>query len=163
MAVGGVVLRRLYVGEQLWTALQGAWYAERGDLRLAMLRADLERFVEGRPIDPSYLFWLTPKSDLVWEIRSVQPAPSLRVFCRFAMPDVLIATHYEERSYLGQWGAKEWRDAIVNSKIFWRQLFATYEPVAGSSVNEFITFGVLDERAFSKRGDKRPRTRLSPP
>jgi len=61
----------------------------------------LEQFAEGQSIDPAYLKLLAPARDAVWEIRSVRPAPSIRVLGRFAEYDVFVATNYALRKPLG--------------------------------------------------------------
>lgn len=154
------VRRPLFVTEELWRRLNGPWLDKAEMERWNSLWADLDRFVEGRPIDPGYLYWLTPKRDLVFEIKSVRPSPSLRVFVRFAMEDVLVATHYAERPRLGGWGNKRWRDEVVRSRAIWRALFPSYEPLSGKTIHDFITENVLDERPFYRGGSRRPRIRL---
>jgi hypothetical protein len=131
-------------------------------MRWNILWADLDRFIEGRWIDPAYLYWLTPTTDFVFEIRSMQPAPSIRMFVRFAEQDVLVATNYAERPWLGHWGSKQWRDAITTSKARWQQLFHPYEPLSGDHIRDFITDNVLDDAPFHRKTRRRPRVRLSP-
>lgn len=159
---GSSVRRPLFVTTDLWARLNGPWEQTADMERWSNLWADLERFVEGRSIDPEYLYWLTPTRDMVFEIRSVLPAPSLRIFASFAKEDVLIATCYAERPWLGRWGSKQWRDAIVKSKAIWRNLFPTYNPHSGVSIHDFITDNVLDATPFHKGGNRRPRIRIQP-
>jgi len=77
-----------------------------GEKRVAELRADLEVFVEGRIIDPKYLFLLYPAADCVWEIRSVRSNPSIRVLGLFAKRDIFVATNFAFREDLGGWQSR---------------------------------------------------------
>ncbi len=155
------IKRPLFVTSPLWGRLNGPWSSKEETERWNSLWADLERFVEGRLIDPNYLIWLAPRQDLLFEIRSVQPRPSLRVFCRFAEPDILIATNYAERTWLEGRGSPQWRIAINEAKAIWRQLFPSYDPCPGSSIRDFITENVADDAPFSRGGSRRPRPVLS--
>ena len=66
--------------------------------RWEKLLADISAFVEGALINWALMKWLDPKKYEHWELRSVRPRPSLRVFGRFACPDVFVGTHVVERA-----------------------------------------------------------------
>lgn len=95
--------RALYVTNQIWQMLEGEHRDEITADRFGRLRADLETFVSEADLYPHYLFWLTPRADYVWEIRSIADQPTLRVLGRFVMRDVFVALTIEERSELGEW------------------------------------------------------------
>lgn len=109
--------------------------------RAASLQADLEVFVTGQPIDPGYLKPLKPIGKNVWEIRSVRPRPSIRVFGRFADRDVFVATNYFLRKPLGAFKSLEWKDAIHVARQEWARLF-TRDPIEGK-LHELVS-GVLN-------------------
>src|SRR3546814_10217702 len=103
--------------------------------RVGQLRYDFDHFSTGGPITVGYgsertcmLKRLEPQSEEVWELRRRAPKPALRVFGRFAAPDVFIAPHMVRRDDLGGWGSLEWAAEIRTCKAIWRQLFHTFPP-----------------------------------
>src|ERR1700730_1705516 len=68
--------------------------------RWAHLDADMAHFVEGGYINWGLMKWLDPQKQEVWELKSVRPKPSIRVFGRFAEPDVFVATNLAFRQDL---------------------------------------------------------------
>lgn len=117
------------------------------ELRIAQLQADLEVFVEGRSIDPKYLFLLYPMRDGVWEIRSVRDRPSIRVLGLFACKDVFIATNHALREDLGDWNSREWKAVQREARAEWRRLFGAYDPQITTDIRELVT-GALDGKYF---------------
>lgn len=138
-AAGARRIRALFITAELHELVTGPWEDVNDEIRFSLLRADLEVFVEGRLIGPKYLFALTPVADGVWEIRSVEPNPSIRVLGRFAERDVLVLTHWCLRSDLGGWNTREWRDAREVCKSRWTSLFNTYQPLGGSRIHDFVS------------------------
>ncbi|WGR91965.1 hypothetical protein MTX26_16770 [Bradyrhizobium sp. ISRA443] len=125
-ARGATARRAMYVSEDIWALLSTTHEDEELEERLGILQADLELFADGQPIDPKYLFLLSPIRDAVWEIRSVRPEPSIRVMCLFAKKDVLIATNIALRENLGGWDSKAWKEAKRLARARWNVLFHTY-------------------------------------
>lgn len=122
---------------------------EISEARFGALRADLEQFVTSVYLYPKYLFWLSPKRDVVWEIRSVEDVPSLRVLGRFADHDVFIALTIEERSELEGWNSQSWRRAIRTCVQRWATLFFGYQPRLGNTANDFFS-GSISDSYFKK-------------
>lgn len=56
--------------------------------RWARLEASISYFIEGRYVTDDLLKQLRPPKFEHWELKSRKPRPSLRVFGRFAKPDV---------------------------------------------------------------------------
>jgi hypothetical protein len=69
--------------------------------RWAQLVADIGHFVEGGRVTEKLVKQLDPPKYEHWELISRKPKPGLRVFGRFAKPDVFIGTHVLERAGLG--------------------------------------------------------------
>ncbi|MHB1101991.1 MAG: hypothetical protein ACYC0C_04250 [Devosia sp.] len=69
--------------------------------RWATLEAAMSSFVEGGYVTDNFIKQLLDKKNEHWELRSRRPKPSLRVFGRFAQPDVFIGTHVVPRKLLG--------------------------------------------------------------
>jgi hypothetical protein len=114
--------------------------------RWAALEADMSWFVEAGYVNRQFLKRLT-KVHEVWTLRSVRPKPSLRVFGRFAEPDVFIATHIVERSELGEKDSEGYRREILRCKSKWSQLF-TSPPHSGKSYNDYITENATEQPAI---------------
>lgn len=147
--------RVLYAAPTLHEAMEGPWSDEAVEYRMGKLRADLDHFSTGRLITVSsgsekhaYMKLLDDADEEVWEIRSRDPKPSLRVFGRFADTDVFVATHFHDRVSLGEPGSRAWRDEFVRCKAEWRKLFPTYEPKRGLSINDYISENVVPLRSL---------------
>jgi hypothetical protein len=149
-APGAPIQRAMFVAEALWNILESPEGDEAWEKRVGELRADLERFVTGEPIDPSYLFLLYPFHDAVWEIRSVRPDPSIRVLGLFALRDVYIAANHALREDLGGWQDRTWKTVKRTAKAAWRWLFNTYAPLITRDVNHLVT-GALNGKYFKDR------------
>src|SRR6266852_5575831 len=76
-AAGTAPRRAMFLSQELWVLLSTTHADPELEDRLGFLQADLELFAEGQPIDPKYLFLLSPARDAVWEIRSARPEPSI--------------------------------------------------------------------------------------
>ncbi len=88
--------------------------------RFAKLKSDLDTFLISPTIDAKYMKQLLPTGKGVYEIRSVRPKPSIRVFGRFVRKDVFLATHYEERNGLGGFKSYEFTQEISRCRKIWR-------------------------------------------
>ena len=130
--------RALYVSDQIWQLLEGEQKDEITEERFGHLRGDLETFVTEADLYPRYLFWLTPRTDYVWEIRSLAEKPTLRVLGCFAMRDVFIALTVEERSELGGWDSLSWKRAKRTTIQRWGSLL-NIPPLEGRAQNEFFS------------------------
>lgn len=115
--------------------------------RFAALEATLSDFVTSRTLDPNYIFLLTPTSDCVWEIRSVQPDPSIRVFGCFAEKDSFVATNYELRKDLKEFESPLWQWSRKKARACWRKIFAPYEPRPETDAKLLIS-GAIDGQYF---------------
>jgi hypothetical protein len=150
-AAGAPATRAMFVAEALWGVLNSPVGDDAWEKRVGELRADLERFVVGDPIDPSYLFLLYPARDAVWEIRSTRPDPSIRVLGLFARRDVYVATNHALREDLEGWQSRAWRDVKRAAAAAWRRLFHPYLPSRQKSVKRLVT-GALDGKYYKRRG-----------
>jgi hypothetical protein len=139
--------RAMFVRPQVWQALNGPWSSDDDEDRFARLQADLEQFIEGRRIDPTYFKGLAPRRDGIWAIRSVRPSPSIRVLGRFAEKDVFVATNYELRAPLGGFENRAWREAKRHCLAEWRKLFPTYSALIGSTIHDHVS-DAIDGKYF---------------
>ena len=67
----------------------------------AKVEAAFSHFIEAGLVTENLVKQLQPPKFEHWEFRCRRPRPSIRVFGRFAMPDVFVATHPMPRSLLG--------------------------------------------------------------
>lgn len=129
--------------------------------RCARLRADLESFLSGDPITVCWepfkgkqyhkLGRLHPVHDGVWDMRSIDPSPGLRVLFFLAEKDVMIALRccprsipvpWLHRALLGAWDSGEWRKAINECKAEWIRLFPNCRPLVRSTIDECLSNAV---------------------
>lgn len=140
--------RALYVTNELWKLLDAQTEDDITEERYGKLRADLETFVVERDLYPHYLYWLTPRGDLVWEIRSTADAPSLRVLGRFAEPDSFVALTIEARSELGGWNSPSWKRARRTTVQRWHTVLPV-PPIQGVTENDFFS-GAISGQYWKK-------------
>ncbi len=147
-----LVVRKIYVSSEIKSLLLGPWSERSLEVRCGYLRADIDRYIEGQLLaiaaspykgKTSYMKQLDPPRDEVWEIRSRDPKPGIRLFGRFSEKDVFIALSWHERSNLKGPGSRQWRDAKEECKSEWRKLFPTYQPLMGNNINEYLTNNFL--------------------
>lgn len=143
---GMPVVRRIVASVEISGLVLGPWTEPDWEERCNYLRADFDRFITGQVIPVaagiiggrhSFLKQLAPPRDEIWEIRSRDPDPSIRVFGRFAAKDVFIALTWSKRPDLGGPESRAWRDACVECGTDWRNLFPAYDPVHGDTTRDF--------------------------
>ena len=124
---------------------------------MGRLRADLDMFSEGMLIvvgrgshNSCYMKQLDPTEDEIWEIRSRDPKPSLRLLGAFAARDVFVGIDILARADLGGPASAEWADAIRLTKAEWRKMFITYPRHRGEALNEYISDDVIDQRDIER-------------
>jgi hypothetical protein len=145
--------RRIFVVPNVSEMLDGPWASSRQGRRAGETRALLESFLRGDLIvgrmPPSksvhtVIALLAPSEDNVWEYRVGNPRPGLRILGRFAEKDVFVATNWINREdfrdpVTGQDDSRRWRDEVVRCRAVWNQLFPTYPPFSGNTLNDFIS------------------------
>ena len=131
--------RALYVTKDVWDKLDGCW-EEGGDKRLGKLYADLEFFVGGGILGSSYITFLSPAKEGVFQIRSTYPYPQLRLIGCFAEQDNFIGTQIWDRDELGRFGSKEWKKAFEDCKKIWGEILPNHEPMKGTvDIHDYAT------------------------
>lgn len=152
--------RSMYVSEEVWRLVDGPWADESMARRCGRLRADMEQFVSGRMVAISLtpyeaktaLFGLLDKpADGIFDFRSCDPSPGLRLFGAFAQADVFVALTCAPRSIPVEFlnrpplkdDAKLWAKAIRECKAEWRKLFHPYQPHTGGKASDYISADYL--------------------
>ncbi|HVN29243.1 MAG TPA: hypothetical protein VMT64_12180 [Candidatus Binataceae bacterium] len=82
---------------------------------------------------------LEPTSNEVWEIRSVDPKPSIRLFGSFVQKNHFVILTWAWRKELGGRYAKEWRAAIQEFKEEWETYFGRTRPISGSYPDAYLS------------------------
>lgn len=129
--------------------------------RCGFVRGNLENFVSGARItvclrpykarERHQMGRLDPVEDRVWDYRCIDPSPGLRIFCRFAEKDVLVALTCSPRSVPVSWLSRLplvddmvlWKRAIKECKSEWKKLFHTYEPVGGKNPDDCLSNAIF--------------------
>lgn len=106
--------------------------------RWSQLEADIGYFIEGGYITDDRIKQLDPYKYEHWELRSLRPRPSLRVFGRFAEPDVFIGTHVVERPILGEKWSLNWKLEKLSCEQHWNAA-GLGEPFVGKAYEDYIT------------------------
>jgi hypothetical protein len=137
----------MFVAAPLWEVLTSAEGDEAWEIRVGQLQADMETFLSARNIGPKYLFLLTPLAQGVWEIRSTQPDPQIRVLGCFLDRDVFVALDFRMRDTLGKFESQEWRAAKRGCLAAWRNLFHPWEQKKDSDIHQLVS-GAINGRYF---------------
>lgn len=88
---------------------------------------------------PRFLKPLDPPPPEIWELRFTEPRVQLRLFCRFAAPNTLIATKFHTRKLLGNKGSPDWKSALNACEKKWIELFPGLEPFSAKTIHEYVT------------------------
>ena len=142
--------RALYASPEVHRLITGPWADKAEEHRCGKLWEDFDRFVEGRLIavaldspykkpKNTYLSRMDPTGNEVWQIRSRDPKPAIRVFGRFAYRDCFVGFSWSYRNKLGGSGSTEFRKEIRTCLASWRHIFPSYNAFTGDSVNEYIS------------------------
>jgi hypothetical protein len=107
--------------------------------RWQRLEADISHYVAGGYVNWAFMKWLDPHKYEHWELRSVRPKPSLRVFGRFACPDVFIATHCHERKGLRQKWSINWEIEKLTCEDHWRVAVGDLVPFSAAEYESYLT------------------------
>jgi hypothetical protein len=150
--VGEPVERTMFVSQEVYGAISGPWVLS-DTYQMAMLRANLDMFTQGKIIsiaeDPyqkpksTYMARVDPPEDEVWDIRSRDPKPGIRVLGCFAETDTFIALVWGTRKSLGGPRSREWRNLVESCKAEWRKLFHPYQPHTGSTISDYVSRNFL--------------------
>lgn len=125
--------------------------------RCEALRANLEAFAVGDVVSvcqtpfkarTAYMGRLNPTSEGIFDIRSRDPSPAIRVIGAFPMRDVFVAITWAPRSKQFNWSNKkplgrrqsnEWRSIIRHTKSTWQTLFPNTNKISGDNLNDIIS------------------------
>ena len=155
--------RTVLLSPELNRLISPPWPDTKMGIRCARLRAEMEDIrgrrtlvvcwaPAGRGRDYHQIGRLEPPEDDLFDIRSVEPHPALRILFHFAERDVLVThlcsprlvpVHWLDRVPLLDRRSKAWRKAIAESKANWSVLFPRYSPTLGTQIDDYLSNAVL--------------------
>lgn len=86
-----------------------------------------------------FLKRLDPPPPEIWEMRITEPNVQVRLFARFAEPDVLIGCRLHTRQMLGKKGSAGWQNAMQSCEQQWVALFGAQSPYTDSQIKSYVT------------------------
>jgi putative component of toxin-antitoxin plasmid stabilization module len=153
--------RTVLMSEAINKLVVGPWDDQAMGDRCARLTAGLQGIVRGNQLTvcmipfaarQAQLGRLAPTSDSVFDLRNSEK-PGLRVFCRFAEKNVLVALICAPRSVrvswldrlpLGDRYSKHWKRAVRETLAQWSVLFPKHDPVLGDNLDEYLTHATAE-------------------
>jgi hypothetical protein len=146
------IVRTMLVSNEINDFLHGPWDNPSDERRAGRLQSDLENFVtngiikvclEPRMADTAFMARVAPIDWGIWDIRSRDPKPALRLLGAFSEPDVFIALVWAVRKEIKT--DADWDDLIKECRSRWRSLFSELTPLVGSSEYDYVTENVAVE------------------
>lgn len=153
-AIPGLRQRRtIYLAKTLHTTLnQGPWLNSKDEMRWYELRYWFDRFTDGARLylrqrprakkSTADMAQLEPWTDEIWEIRSIDPKPSIRVFGSFIAKDVFVGLTWEFRKNLNGYGGPKWLHAIQTYKTEWQNFFDC-NPISGEYPHDYLSEAIV--------------------
>lgn len=144
------VQRQLFGSPNIVRLVNGPWDDRAEEYRCGKLWEDFDRFTEGRLISvalnnpynhpkSTYLSRLDPTHDEVWEIRSRDPKPAIRVFGMFVDFDVLVLFNCGYRKSLGGPKSPEFDRERRKCRLAWASIFLTLAPHSGCRIEDYVS------------------------
>ena len=152
--------RTVLLSPEINALISGPWRDSAMRDRCYRLRADLENILAGARLtccdipreakEKHQIGRLDPIEDKIFDIRSLEPSPALRIIFHFAERDVFVIHTCSPRSVNVSWltrlplvNEKLWRRAISNGKARWSILFPGHEP-PGASIHDYLSNAFVD-------------------
>lgn len=146
-------VRIILLTPEMQEELDDALLDREAEHRTGAFLADLDHFIAGGEIiigdrrdKHAFLKRLEPEGEQVWELRSVDPKPSVRAFGTFADTDILVLTHMRLRTELGGFNSRAFRDEIRRTRQIWHGIFAPYRPLNSERMTDYVKENVVDLR-----------------
>jgi len=139
-------VRWVFVSKALFDAFHGPWATTGEEKNMMRARATMDAFTSGQRISvrlpPSknvsaQLALLEDARDEVWEFRCRDPDPQMRIFGRFAEPDLFIAFIKRNRDEFKS--NDDFQPVMEECKRHWRTYFPSYTPYRGSSAHDYVS------------------------
>lgn len=145
---GDPIERNMFVSSEVHKLLVGPWESEEEEKRCNQLKGDLDHFITGgrigvclgiRKHQNAYMARLDRDGagDDVWEIRSADPKPGIRIFGRFAEIDTFIGLTWWQRKLISN--PRQWALRKRECKAAWNRLLLAYQPHSGENASDYIS------------------------
>ena len=142
--------RHLFLEASIHKRLQEAMLGStKEDSRLAMLYADLDRYSSGRAItvgnDPfekdksAFMARTCPVQDGVFDIRSADPSPAIRLFGAFCEKDVFLGLTWRWRKELGGRDQKLFDFAVMAATRVWDEYLPGCQRLYSDNLEDYIS------------------------
>ena len=140
--------RGFYATEIVKNLILGQTTNPQDSKRAYELRAEIDWFIDGRTISlrsdgeggtNAWMARLDPSGDEVWEIRSMKPRPSLRIFGSIVALDVFVALTWSKRADLHKRESEQWETAIAEFKAERSNCFGSARPISGSYPDAYLS------------------------
>lgn len=140
-------VRLLLLSNSMLKDLDGPWQSKADEYRLGgLLRTDLERFVSGDLMRATLGGPVLVAEDMkrlngvyeIWEFKS-DVERKIRVFGRFAGYDIFVATHWQWRDVLDNYGSPQWNAEIKKCQDIWFNIFQKHTPHTGATIDAYLS------------------------
>lgn len=141
-------VRCFFASESVRNLILGRTTNQQEAKRAYELRAEIDWFIDGRTFilrpdgaegTRAWMARLYPSSDEIWEIRSMKPRPSIRIFGSIVALDMFVALTWAKRSGLRGRESEEWKTAITEYKRERANYFGTDQPISGSYPDAYLS------------------------
>jgi hypothetical protein len=121
-------------------------YVVSDDIRAGQLHAELDSFIGGdkivlsmipRNAGNAFMGILDPPNNGLFDIRSRDPRPGMRILGGFGRKDFFIGLALRERRTLVT--EQDWNRAIAECKREWQHRFHSSLPLIGAFPNDYLT------------------------
>jgi hypothetical protein len=147
---GEEIKRDLIVSAEVLSMTASENWSMHDAYRLSKARGDLDRYSAGRRISvmpypkpwpaTTYLKRLDPVTAELWEIRSCDPKPGIRVLGRFADKNLFVALCWDFHEFLK---GETWDPLCDRCLDEWRKLFPNRGAHGGTNAYDFVSEEVL--------------------
>ena len=151
--VGTTSRRHFFLVLNISQRLEAALYGKSGyDKRLAMLLQDIDTFTAGQIVSfgnhpyakdkSAFIARTSPEEFGIFDIRSNNPSPALRLFGAFAEVDTFVGLTIRVRKELGGKAEPKFDDAVTEAALLWNRLFPDNKPFNRLDPRELVSHNV---------------------
>lgn len=153
-------MRDMFLSKEICELVLGPYLTPAHSVRASRLWADLEAFVRGDEISMGLtphkhkfatFGRLKPVADLVFDFRSRDPSPSIRLLGHFESVDCFVALSWWPKQKKVDWSDKEplqkdetkWRHAMMECTNSWFDILPNSVPVSGTQGDRYVSSNLI--------------------
>lgn len=150
------VMRDLFLSKEVSSLVFGPYLTPAHEVRAGRLQANLESFVRGEEVSMGLtphkhkfatFGRLAPVEDAVFDFRSQEPSPSIRLLGHFESVDRFVALTWWPKQKVVDWSAKEpllrdklkWRNAKIECVERWFEILPNSVPISGAKGDRYVS------------------------